>query len=102
MKGLVSRLDRTRTELLANRRRFDREGVSLMTGAREARYALPIESRREIIVRPAIRLSDYRKTPLEDFIEWSFDRVGYVLIPIVVALFSALIVVQTYLHFHRG
>lgn len=57
-------------ELLANRRRFRREGVALMSGDRDARVRLPIDSRREIYVRPAHR-GEVRKPT---FLELVFER----------------------------
>jgi len=55
MNDFISASDRTKVELGSNRFRFSREGVALMSGDQEGRVRLPIDSRREIYVRPAYR-----------------------------------------------
>ena len=70
---MISQLDRTRTELLANRRRLRREGVALMSGDRHARALLPIESLREIYVRPAYRGTGPKPSMVEEFLAGFFD-----------------------------
>jgi hypothetical protein len=69
---LVSFEDRTRVELGSNRRRFARDGVSLVVGDAATRVALPIESRREIYVRPAWRGADRKPSWLELLLEKLF------------------------------
>jgi hypothetical protein len=58
--------------MAANRRRFRREGVALMTGHRDARVALPIDSVREIYVRPAYRSDGRNPTFIELVLEKLF------------------------------
>lgn len=96
----VSRADRTRTELLANRRRFQREGVSLVAGDRNALFFLPIQTRRSIAVRPAVRLCEDRPSGAEEAVRVAFPWAGRCVIAALLCLLATLVVVQGYFHFH--
>lgn len=96
MNGLLSKADRTRTELLANRRRFQREGVTLVAGDRDQLFALPIVSTKPIAVRPAVRLCDDLPSALEQGFNAFFERTGPFLIGVLLTLLVALVVVQVF------
>jgi hypothetical protein len=100
----VSRANRTRTELLANRRRFQREGVTLVAGDRNSLFFLPIEARRSIAVRPGVRLSDFQPSTFDQILDGAlkgaFAKFGTVLYPFAFGLLAVMVAVQIYIHFH--
>lgn len=77
-----------------------RRQVEIMSGPREHRLRLPIESRFDITVRPAYRPPEENPSWLEIILERSFDRVGLIFAPIVIGLICTIVVVQVYHHFH--
>lgn len=75
--------------------------VYLMAGPRDRKVTLPLDSRYEISVRPAYRPSEEPPSPLEIFLEHSFNRLGWVVGAVTFVLLATLVVAQTYIHFHR-
>lgn len=56
-----------------NRSRFRTEGVQILVGDTTRRYPLPIESIREIYVRPAYRMDDARTDRVDALVDGAFE-----------------------------
>jgi len=74
--------------------------IWLMSGPRDRRVPLSIESRYDVTVRAAYRPSEDPPSRFEQLLEISFNRLGLIFGPIVVGLVATLIVAQVYLHYH--